>query len=139
MQAEDKRIETELKRLEATARSIYIEEERCFDYSRRRATEMKQNTEVYLPGSIGLGAEAGLEVLRQEWTACYHGFCNKDCNKREEQTSNLTKEEKEGLESLRKRNKEGELMIVPTDKSARFSVMDLDTYMQAGLKHTKKW
>ena len=50
----------------------------------------------------------------------------------------MTKKEKEGLESIRKRIKDGQLVIVPTDKSGRFSVMDLDTYMQAGLKHTSK-
>ena len=85
------------------ARSIFIEEEKIFDYSLRRATDMKQNTEVYLPGALGVEGEAGLEVLRQEWTNCYREFCNKNCNKKKEQASNLTKEEKDGLESLRKR------------------------------------
>ena len=60
------------------------------------------------------------------------------CNKKKEQVSNLTKSEKEGLESLRKRVAEGEIVVVPTDKSGRFSVMDMDTYLQAGLKHAGK-
>ena len=91
-----------------------------------------------MPGSLGLEEEAGLEVLRQEWTATYRDFCKENCNQKKEQVSNLTKKEKEGLESIRKRIKDGQLVIVPTDKSGRFSVMDLDTYMQAGLKHTSK-
>ena len=66
------------------------------------------------------------------------GFCNEKCNKKKEQTSNLSKQEKEGLESLRKRVSAGELVIVPTDKSGRFSVMDIETYLQAGLKHASK-
>jgi hypothetical protein len=42
------------------------------------------------------------------------------------------------LESLRKRVAAGEIVIVPTDKSGRFSIMDLETYLQAGLKHAGK-
>ena len=99
---------------------------------------MKQNTHVYLPGALGMEAEAGLEVLRQEWRACYREFTKEKCNKKKEQECNLTKEEKEGLASLRKRIKEGEIIVVPTDKSGRFSIMDLETYTQAGLKHASK-
>ena len=137
-QAEEKRIKAEVKRIESLARTIYIEEERTFDYSKKRATDMKQNTEVKLPGALGLEAEAGLEVLRQEWRASYREFCTSNCNKKKDQVSNLNKQEKEGLESLRKRVSSGELIVVPTDKSGRFSVMDVETYMLAGLKHTKK-
>ena len=136
--AEDARIEKEMKRLDALARSIFIEEELTFDYSKRKATDMKQNTAVYLPGALGLEEEAGLEVLRQEWREAYRGFIREKCNNKREQESNLTKEEREGLASLRKRIKEGDVIIVPTDKSGRFSIMDLETYTQAGLKHANK-
>jgi hypothetical protein len=64
--AEDERIKSEMKKIEAMARNLFVEEEKTFDYSKKRATDMKQNTEVYLPGVMGLEVEAGLEVLRQE-------------------------------------------------------------------------
>ena len=99
---------------------------------------MKQNTQVYLPGALGIEEESSLEVLRREWLEAYMGFCNEKCNKKKEQIINLSKNEKEGLESLRKRVSAGELVIVPTDKSGRFSVMDIETYLQAGLKHASK-
>ena len=51
-----------------------------FDYYNKRATDMKQNTHVYLPGALGMEAEAGLEVLRQEWRACYREFTKEKCN-----------------------------------------------------------
>ena len=137
-QDEDKRIMEEMKRIQAMARSIFIEEEMTFDYSKKKATDMKQNTHVYLPGALGLEAEAGLEVLRQEWKSSYREFTKDRCNKKKEQESNLTKEEREGLISLKKRIKEGNIIVVPTDKSGRFSVMDLETYTQAGLKHASK-
>ena len=37
--------------------------------------------------------------------------------------------------SLRKRIKEGEIVVLQTDKSGRFAVMKLETYEQAGMKH----
>ena len=137
-QAEENRIKQEIKKVEAMARSVFMEEEMTFDYSKKRATDMKQNTHVHLPGALGLESEAGLEVLRQEWRECYRKFTQEKCNQKKEQESNLTKEEKDGLTSLRKRIKEGELIVVPTDKSGRFSIMDLETYTQAGLKHAAK-
>ena len=74
------RINDELKRLDTLARSIFIEEELRFDYSKKRATDQKKNTEVYLTGALGVEAEAGLEVLRQEWTNSYREFCKTNCN-----------------------------------------------------------
>ena len=50
----------------------------------------------------------------------------------------MTRDEKEGIESIRKRKKSGELVILPTDKSGRLSVMTLETYLKAGLIHTAK-
>ena len=51
---------------------------------------------------------------------------------------NITKKEKSGLESLKKRIKEGELIIAQTDKSSRFAALTRDQYLQAGKKHTSK-
>ena len=52
--------------------------------------------------------------------------------------SNLTKEEQDGLKSLRKRVKDGEIMITETDKSKRFSVLTREQYIDSGKKHTEK-
>ena len=54
---------------------------------------MKQNTQVYLPGALGIEEESSLEVLRREWLEAYMGFCNEKCNKKKEQISNLSKNE----------------------------------------------
>ena len=57
--------------MDALARNIYIEEERNFDYSKRKATDRKQNNEVFLHGALGIEEESGLEVMRKELTAGY--------------------------------------------------------------------
>ena len=54
------------------------------------------------------------------------------------QETNLTKGEARGLKSLQKRVEEGELVVVKTDKSGRFSLMSLEEYRRAGEVHTNK-
>ena len=49
---------------------------------------------------------------------------------------NLTEAEKRGLNSLKKRVANKELIICQTDKSGRFFVLSCDRYIQAGEKHT---
>ena len=48
---------------------------------------------------------------------------------------NLSSSEVKGLKSLRDRTKNGEIMVVPTDKSGRFAIMSWSTYMKAGEVH----
>ena len=40
------------------------------------------------------------------------------------------------MESIRKRKENGEIVILPTDKSGRFAIMSMDTYIKAGEVHT---
>ena len=42
------------------------------------------------------------------------------------------------MRSLLKRTKEGELVVLPTDKTGQFAVMDRNGYEQAGLEHVKE-
>ena len=51
---------------------------------------------------------------------------------------NLSKEEQDGLSTLKKRIKNGELIVVQTDKSSRFAVMTVNQYLTAGAEHTQK-
>ena len=59
--------------------------------------------------------------------------CSKDL-----QTSNLTKEEKEGLESLQKRIQKKEIFVCKTDKSGKFCVVSQEEYRKMGAVHTSK-
>ena len=51
---------------------------------------------------------------------------------------NLTPGEKRGLKSLKRKVKDGSLLICQTDKSGRFCVLTRDQYRLAGHKHTAK-
>ena len=50
----------------------------------------------------------------------------------------MLKGEQNGLKSLKKKVKEGGIIVLPTDKSGRFAVMSLENYIRAGNKHTIK-
>merc|ERR1711888_447249 len=54
------------------------------------------------------------------------------------QKVNLTPSQGRGLRKLKKRVKEGELLICETDKSGRFAVVRMETYIAAGRVHTNK-
>ena len=63
---------------------------------------------------------------------------SRHCSKGGKQIPNLTKEQEKGLESLKRRVKDGELVILPTDKTGKFAVMTRSTYKKAGLSHIKE-
>ena len=52
--------------------------------------------------------------------------------------SNLTESEINGMRSLKARVKSGEIVITETDKSKRFSILTKEQYRKSCLKHTSK-
>ena len=76
-------------------------------------------------------------MLRTECMHVFKQFITEKCGKDGEQESKLSKIELKGLESLKSRIKNAELVIIPTDKTGKFAVMSRDTYEIAGLKHTR--
>ena len=124
---------------EASRRLVYNPEDRKWNYGRKRATDIKGNTMVILPGrSKNFQFEANLEMLRAELKGCFQNYVRKNCNEKGEQESNLTRGEHKGLKTLKKRFQEGDIIVLPTDKSGRFGVMSLENYLLAGEKHTNK-
>ena len=55
-----------------------------------------------------------------------------------QKATSLTKSQREGLASLKKRSKEGDLFILERDKTNKFAAVDQDTYLKMGEKHTHK-
>ena len=58
-------------------------------------------------------------------------------SERKASNSILLMETREGLRSLQKRSKEGEIVIAETDKSGKFCVFSMEEYLKAGEVHTK--
>ena len=109
------------------------------DYSQRRVTDCKGNTRVIFPKpSKDYEEESRLEVLRMELMAAFRSYVKKYCKEGGIQVSNLTVGQNRGLKSLKLRLKNGEIVILPSDKSGRFAIMTMKTYILAGQKHTGK-
>ena len=106
---------------------------------KRRVTDLAQNTKVYLPPPLNPTTEAGLAVKKQELMSTFKEFLGKSCDDRGNQkATSLTKSQREGLASLKKRSKEGDLFILETDKTNKFAAVNQDTFLKMGQKHTHK-
>ena len=82
--------------------------------------------------------------LREKFRFCLTEKDERETKKRMKRSvggeylSNLTREEKKGLKSLKKKIDEGMITIAQTDKSARLAVLSPDQYIKAGLEHASK-
>ena len=54
------------------------------------------------------------------------------------QKSNLTRQEQIGLKKIRKRVKDGEILVLKTDKSGKLAVIKRDNYLKMGLQKCMK-
>ena len=122
---------------EAKLIMVYNDEDKSINFSKRRVTDMKGNARVIMPKRVkDFDLETKLETLRVELKGVFSRYMAENCTKFGAQRSNLTRGELRGLKSLRKRVTEGEIVVIPTDKTSNFSVMTRESYEGAGLKHT---
>ena len=124
--------------LEAETRTPFYQGAMQFSLAKRRVTDMKGNSRVYFPRKArSLEEEASFEAIRLELKGLFNNYVSKNCKKGGIQSPNITQSQARGLKSLRKRFKEGDLVIIPTDKSGNVAIMSRDSYLEAGLKHTQ--
>ena len=113
-------------------------QENWIDLSRKRVTDIKGNASVTLPKrSKNFEFESRLEVLRVEALNLYRKYMKENCKEKGKQASNLTGKQWRGFISLKKIIENGELLVVPTDKTGKFSIFDRELYEISGLEHTK--
>ena len=130
--------EEAMRMRDAELRQVFDMRTGTIDMRKRRVTDIKGNSRVILPKKMrGFDEEAKLEVLRQETRGVVGQYMRENCGPNGVQKTNLTRGEVRGLRSLRKRIKEGELVVLPTDKTGLFAVMSRSTYTECGMKHVK--
>ena len=122
----------------AKSRQVYDPVEGIYDDRKKRATDLQECSKITLPKPLPPEYEAALEMRRNAQNKIYNKYIEKNCNKKGEQTSNLTKSEKEGIRKLAKRRKDQEVVIMNTDKSGRFVITTLEEYKKMGEVHTAK-
>ena len=95
-----------------------------------RATDLPSNKRVFLPPPVTMREEMKLQNLKHDLIGATREYIHE--HKRD--PDNLTKEEKEGLDTLKKKK---EIVVYQTDKSARFAVDSKENYKVALAKHTE--
>ena len=62
-------------------------------------------------------------------------YFQEKCSNKGNESSNLSQSQLKGLTKLKKRVADGEIIIFMTDKTGRFSVSDVESYMEMGRVH----
>ena len=139
---------------EESHRYIYDPFQKVISFVDRRPTDYKLNSRVKLPKSLHDEDEFNCETKRRLYLKTFQEYKNNSINKEKnkkkiektdskqqklsERIQNLTNNEKAGLNSILKRIKSNELMVVPTDKSGRLAILTHDQYIKSGTVHTQK-
>ena len=125
--------------ISAESRDVLGDDGHSFRMGRKRATDMKNNREVCMPGPAPPSVEAGHNVRMSVWQESFTSYRKSNCNKKGEQTaSNITLGQQLVMKSLIKRVNKAEIMILEADKGKRFVVVDEATYIAMSLDHTSK-
>ena len=126
-----------LKEDEARARQVYDPLKKEYDERRRRVTDLAECARVTLPKPLSIRREAEIELRREIHDRTYQEFRKEQCDSKGEQESNMTSQEKKGLESLVQRMKKENLIIMKTDKSGKLCVTSEEAYKEMGKVHVE--
>jgi hypothetical protein len=119
----------------AQTRMVYDEESNTLDARGLQVNDYTHNSRVIFPGAQAGEKENNLVVMRTELLHQHREWVKENCNCRGEQTMNMSSKEQEGLKRIKKKVADGKIVILPTDKSGRFGVMSMATYIRAGMVH----
>ena len=123
---------------EAETRRVFNPMDKSYDARKLRVTDLEINTRVTLPKGLPSNHEAWIEVRREKYAQVCTEYIGKNCSNKGEQKQNLTKDELKGLIKLKKRIKEGDVLVMCTDKSNKFAITDRETYKAMGAVHTAR-
>ena len=112
---------------------VYNMKSKCLDLGNLRAINYKHNKVTYMPRDCKVDRESRHESRRVEMCRVFERIVNEKSN-----DSNLSKAELDRIDSLRKRVKEGSLVVTTTDKSKKFALLTRDQYIESGKAHTQK-
>ena len=123
---------------QAKTRQVYDRDTGVFNMTKLRVTDLPENRKVILPKALSAKNEAKLEVRNDTLRKAFKEYRAANCDEKDRQKPNLPPHLNKALHSLRKKVKEGMLLLVPTDKSGKWAVTDRETYILIGNEHTKK-
>ena len=110
--AEEQEKKEKQKEEEARTRQVYDPLRKNYDERRRRVTDLVECSRVVLPKPLSIVREAEIENRRNIHDQIYQKYRKENTNNKGEQVQNIDREEKTGLQSLMKRVKDGEAVVI---------------------------
>ena len=99
-----------------------------------KVSEFKTNGRIYAPRAGTKHVEVIIERMKSELIK--EGM--KEVCKSSNKPTNLSEEEYEGMNMIKKRIKNKELLVVRSDKTRKNITMPMEMYKECGRKHTDK-
>ena len=122
---EDRRKRAEENELPQEETNWHDHENKTMDFRYFRSTNLKFNQRITMPPPLDDDAEVNMQNLKLKLKQCTQKYNNEAGNSK---PNNLTTEQEQGLKSLRRKKKEGEIVVFETDKSKRFSCDTPENY-----------
>ena len=110
--------------VEAKSRIPYDPHTASLDLRRRKVTDTKDNSRVYMPKPISLQQETNIHVREGTYEAIFNDYCAENCDVKGRQLANLSKQEMVGIKKLKKRVNDGS-RPVGSDKYIVFNLHQL--------------
>ena len=111
---------------------------KTLNYGNMRTTDTRKNKRVHLAKPLTVKDESEIEVRKKAWQEEHRKFMDKEMAGDRMKYNNLTAEQRRGLTKLKKRVKDGEIVVSKTDKSGKLFVSTFDSYSSCrGQKHTE--
>ena len=76
--------------------------------------------------------------LTEQYEKVFREHVRDNCSESGSQQSDMSWSQRNGLKKLQKRKKDGDIIILTTDKSNKFAVTDVESYLAMGAVHTDK-
>ena len=130
-------LEKQDKLEDAEARLVYKAGSDTVDLGSRKVTDMLHNQRLHLPRPRPPGEEAVLGARLDVWKTVTRQYMLDNCTEGgAAKVHNLSNTERIGLKKLQKRIKEGEIIVLRSDKGNRFTVSSVDSFERQGDQHT---
>ena len=109
-------------------------ETKTMDFRYFRSTNLDFNEHITIPKPLDNETEVAMQHLKQNLERVTKEYIK---DTKQEQV-NLTAEQKEGLKTLKQKQKEGNIIVSETDKTKRFSCDTPDNYKLLATTHTHR-
>ena len=119
---------------EASIRQIYDPINNILNFSKKRVTDSALNSYVKVPKELTAEKETYIDLRRNR----YRSVLQSRIDALNNNSSNLPPQEAKGLCTLQEKVKDGELLVLKTDKSGKLVPCSQDAYMEMGKVHFSK-